>query len=372
MDKLIEKRYKSLQKLMGFLASNNLVKKTNFNYSVLMADLYHLNKLVYDSYLIFNSKVTREKKIDMLTKLTSRDGQRFISKTMAKTILDRYARQIRKFYRHFYKKQKQLGGSSLEQLQSIGKEAIDWVFFPLYKLENIPMAGNLVGIPLDIIGVMIDNVDIVMELLGPFIPTALSLLADLGSAIPIPGVNTGFAGLSIATTLGAKPLEYVLENGLDVISLFLNISRKQWGLAYLSAMEAIPAFPALMDATVTNLYTINKYVDKAKYISEITLNNVSVIAPIANEILTNPSILVQPVNFIQKIVLPNKQYIPILNRYPIEEMLPVISNLQDKITDVYSNGLNSQTIQNYIPNQQQLVNYAAQKYLPTNYNYVNQ
>jgi len=201
MDKLIEKRYKSLQKLMGFLASNKLVKKTNFNYSILMADLYHLNKLVYDSYLIFNSKVTREKKIDMLTKLTSRDGHRFISKTMAKTILDRYANQIRKFYGHFYIKQKQLGGASLEQLQSIGKEAIDWVFFPLYKLENIPMAGNLVGIPLDIIGVMIDNADIVMELLGPFIPTALSLMADLGSAIPIPGVNTGFAGLSIATTL---------------------------------------------------------------------------------------------------------------------------------------------------------------------------
>jgi len=132
-------------------------------------------------------------------------------------------------------------------------------------------------------------------------------------------------------------------------------------------MEAIPAFPALMDATVTNLHTINKYVDKAKYISELTLNNVSIIAPIANEILTNPSILVQPVNFIQKIVLPNKQYIPILNRYPIEEMLPVISNLQDKITDVYSNGLNSQTIQNYMPNEQQLINYATQQYIAPNY-----
>jgi hypothetical protein len=104
--------------------------------------------------------------------------------------------------------------------------------------------------------------------------------------------------------------------------------------------------------------------------SELTLNHVSIIAPIANEILTNPSILVQPVNFIQKIVLPNKQYIPILDRYPIEEMLPVISNLQDKITDVYSNGLNSQTIQNYIPlagPQQQLVNSVAQQYIPPNY-----
>lgn len=368
MEQLIEKRYKSLQKLMGFLAANKLVGKTKFNYSVLLADLYHLNKIIYDSYIIFNSKVSRQNKIVRLTALTNREGRPFLTEHMANIVLDKYAKGIKQFYSRFYKKQQ---GGNIETFKSIGKEAIDWVFFPLYKLENLPMAGNLVGIPLDIIGVMIDNVDIIMELLGPFIPTALSLLADLGSAIPIPGVNTGFAGLSIATTLGAKPLEYVLENGLDVVSLFLNISRKQWGLAYLSAMEAIPAFPALMDATVTNLYTINKYVDKAKYLSEVTLNNVSVLAPIANEILTNPSILTQPVNFIQKIVLPNKHLIPILNRYPIEEALPAIANIQDKLVDVYSNGVNSQTIQNYIPNQQQLINYAAQRYIPQN-NYVAQ
>ena len=364
MEQLLEKRYKSLEKLMGHLANNNLLdKNTRLNYSILLADIYQLNKLIYDSYLIFSSKLNNNEKIDKLMELRTRDGKKFIDKKMAKYVLQHYSKPINKFYGKFYKNKTFVASGG-----SMAKEVIDWVFFPLYKLEQLPLAGNFVGIPLDILGVVIDNTDIIMEFLGPFIPMALSLMADLGSALPIPGVNTGFAAASIATTLGAKPLEFILENGLDVISLFLNISRKQWSLAYLSAMEAVPNFPALMDATVTNLYTINKYVDKAKYLSELTLNNVSIVAPIAREILTDPSILVKPANFIQKIIIPNKQFIPILDRYPIESILPTISNIQDKVLHVYNNGIDTNNLTQQL--YQQAVPYIQQNYMiPNNMNY---
>ena len=40
--------------------------------------------------------------------------------------------------------------------------------------------------------------------------------------------------------------------------MFLNISRKYWGLAYLDALEVIPFFSDFMDISVTTLFMINK------------------------------------------------------------------------------------------------------------------
>jgi hypothetical protein len=390
------------------MADNGIIDKNEkLDFSKIMHDLYHLNLLIYNSYIIFKKKVSNEKKIELLMKLEDGDGNKFIDKSLAERVLNNYSKSIIKFYDSFKNtnvKLVNLNDATPNKIQNGGyvnqkfyednfidrsltnpefiynaKEIVNtpiiqeyiqkfnifnpinaiklgfnvvsfagdafiyglnWVFFPLYQMENLPIVGGLISIPLDIIGVMIDNSGFIMNFFGPIIPIIITIILNIGAAIPIPGVNTFFAGLSTANVLASKPLEWLLEHFLDLLSMFFNISRKQWGLAYTSAMEIFPTFAKMVDVTVTNLYTINKVLNRGNNFIEGMANTVDVVAPLATTYLFNPSMIFKPMTVFKNVILPRKNKIPIIKHMPLEllfsapETMKRISSQISQISDV--------------------------------------
>lgn len=424
-NKSISDRYSSLRNIFEYLIENNFISNnTTINFTEVMRDLYHLNLLIHQSYIIFKKRVSKDQKIYDLMNLRDVNGKKFLERNFAKKILEYYADNIINFYdamlvlnnrrKEFIggnknkKFSKQKGGvsgidykdnlidkllsdtefmrrnkeilmnSPIGQLLytdprqyipniinfgkmygfSTGEYIFNWIFFPLAQLEKIPVIGDTIAIPLDIIGIILDNLDLLMDFIGPVVPIALGVATDLGAAIPVPGVNTAFAGLSLATTIGSKPTELLLTNFLDIIGLVLNIQRKQWGLAYLSAMDAIPNFSSVMDVVVTELYMANKYIAKAKDFMQFVDDTTRVVVPMSLAILQNPVLLFKPGEIVEKIIIPNKDRIPIIKNLPIEKWFQGVNkltklktqleNIQNVSTDIISGKNLNKIADNYI------------------------
>ncbi len=422
MDSTIKNRYINLQKIFGYLAENGLIDKNEkIDFSKVMHDLYHLNLLIYQTYVIFKKNISKNKKIELLTQLVDGDGNLFIDKDLAKKVIEKYSKSIINFYDSFKDKNTTIinledsvnnknfkGGyinedfyknnfinNSLRDIDNVKRTkeiinsplvnnylnkfsninildianityklgsfagdvfiyGLNWVFFPLYQLENLPVVGGIISIPLDIIGVMIDNGSIITNFLGPILPTILTIIINIGAAIPIPGVNTFFAGLSTASLIAGKPIQWLLENFLDLLGMFFNISRKQWGLAYLSALELFPIFAKMVDVTVTNLFTINKVLNRGNNFVEGLANSVEVVAPLATTYLFNPSMIFKPMTVFKEVILPRKNKIPILRNLPIE----FIFNAPNTWNAINSKIANLDISQN--------INTSSNKYLKTN------
>lgn len=192
----------------------------------------------------------------------------------------------------------------------------NWIFFPLYQLENLPVIGTFFEIPLDIIGVLIDNVDVVTEQLSFIIPLGLDLVTDVGSAVP--GLGTAVAAASVPLAILEEPLEYFLANGADILGLFFNIERKEFGLAYLSAMEVFPALPEMTDMMVTNLYVANKWLDKGISFSDFIGDFLKTTNILSSPFLQDPFIMFKPKYVWDEVIYPNKDIIPIVRSIPFK------------------------------------------------------
>ena len=192
----------------------------------------------------------------------------------------------------------------------------NWTFFPIYQLENLPLVGIFYEIPLDIIGIIIDNSDLFLQPFMGLLPMGLELLIKTGSTIP--GIGNAIAAGSIPLTLLEGPIEYFIENGGDIIGLFLNIHRKQWSLAYLSALEVFPILPELMDASTTNLYTMEKWSDKGVRYSDFLKSNMEAINIITKPLLIDPLLLFEPNYMWDRVIYPNRDRIPIIKSIPID------------------------------------------------------
>lgn len=206
-----------------------------------------------------------------------------------------------------------------------GDFIFNWTFFPIYQLENLPVIGIFYEIPLDIIGMIIDNSDLFLQPFMGLLPLGLDLMIKTGSTVP--GIGNAIAAASIPLTLLEGPIEYFIENGADIVGLFLNVERKQWGLAYISALEVFPLLPALMDASTTNLYTVEKWTDKGVRFSAFMKDNIHAINTISAPFLINPLIMFQPQYVWDEIIYPNRGIIPIMKSIPIDKIKKVVGNV---------------------------------------------
>lgn len=411
MDNTVNKRYNSLKEIYSQLAMNGLIDENKkIDFSMIMRDLYYLNLLIYQSYLIFKSNSSKNEKIKKLMELKDGDGKYFISKEMAENVLKNNSKNIINLYDSFKEPKyeyislddlnKQKGGYlnkrfyennfverliNDENIRTKAKKIVDspiirenlnlnninfvklsqfalgvtkgvvvyglnWVFFPLYQLENLPIVGPAIGVPLDIIGVMIDNMGIIGNLLGPVIPIFLQLFLTLGSAIPIPVVNSAFAGLSAGSIIASRPLQWLAEHFIDLIGMFYNISRKQWGLAYLGAMNIFPLFAKMVDVASTMLFSINKALNRGNNLIEGVTNTVSITLPIAIDTLRNPLSVFSPGKYIDKVIKPNLMNSNLFEKYPL---IPVVLNARENIENV-KNRINNITNYSYNPEYNQL------------------
>ena len=205
--------HSKIDKIADILESKAKIPK--INRTQLLTNLYHINKLIHQLYLIYTSKTHPKIKVLRLANLKDPEGKKILSKEEAKVILNYYGPKIADIYDKIYSFQKktlqnrkeQTGGKpildhpkyarNIEKLQlaesqmlkwidhfhqtyekmldripfeglrnniknnKSGMENIfNWIFFPLWSLENLPVMGNFIESQLDIMGVIIDNSDL--------------------------------------------------------------------------------------------------------------------------------------------------------------------------------------------------------------------
>ena len=198
----------------------------------------------------------------------------------------------------------------------------NWVFFPIYQLQSLPVIGSFVDIPLDIIGMIIDNSDIIMEFMGPLLPVILDLITKVIGMIPLAGSVSSAIGIALMFVEPA--LTWVLTDGTDFLGLFLNIQRKEWGLAYTSALEIIPNMPSIMDAVLTNMTKTNKYLYKIHYVTDTVEDITDLSLSVTDEFLQYPLGFLKPLHLWNKVIYPNRKKIPLLNKVPFEKFNKIV------------------------------------------------
>ena len=145
---------------------------------------------------------------------------------------------------------------AFESIKSKILYVFNWIFFPAHSIETLPGLGNFASIYFDILTSIFNFSELFWGFLAKFFPAAVDTLLDLGGAVP--GLGTVISIISIPLNFLMLPMQYMIANMSGIMNMFLNISRKYWGLAYLDALEVIPFFSDFMDIFVTSLFMINK------------------------------------------------------------------------------------------------------------------
>lgn len=329
----------------------------NINKIEFLSNLYHINLLIFNLYKIYNNKnMNKKQKINMIQNLKDTDGNIFLTEKQAKYIYENNGKKITKFYKNLYKLRDNslkkgyndimYGGNTKHNVKKCknynkikgliskidinkfindNSVLLNWIFFPLWSLENLPTVGTFFEIPLDILGIILDFTDIFLEPLSPLIGPITGSLIDVAQAVP--GAGTFVSAAAIPLNFAEEGAEYFLENGADLIGMYINISRKQWALAYISALECVPLFAATVDSYLTNATTANKYLKRINYQTENIKNlilfidqRISTYEPMIHQVLENPKIIIEPELIFKNIILPNKHNIPGLNNISQDEI----------------------------------------------------
>lgn len=219
-----------------------------------------------------------------------------------------------------------------EILYNFSRVVFNWTLFPLYELENLPVVGIMFEIPLDIISLIIDNSDIFIQPLVTILPLGLDLA--LKAAGLVPGLGAAVNAAKIPLSLIRIPLEFFIANGGDILGMFLNIERKQFGLAYISALEIFPALPTLMDTITTNLYMANKLTKRGvgftEFISDVTYAG----EVVGKSYIDDPTLVFSPKYAWDEVVYPNKDIIPVLRAIPFEKIENMVNMIKSTTANI--------------------------------------
>lgn len=217
-------------------------------------------------------------------------------------------------------------------IYKISSFVFNWTFFPIYMLENLPIVGIFYEIPLDIMSIMIDNSDLFFEPILYMLPMGFDMALKLGSMVPGLAPMIGIAKIPLAMI--RKPLELYLENGADILGLMLNIERKQFGLAYISALELFPTLPPIMDTIMTNLYMTEKWLRKGVRFTEFISDIANATDIITEPYIDDPTLVFQPKYVWDEVVYPNKDEIPFLREVPFES-IETVTNTMKRIKNTF-------------------------------------
>ena len=357
----VQKINKKLDKIITFIDNYDKKHYTNYhkiNKFEFLSNIYHINLLVYNLYKINTDKTLKKnQKIKAISNFTDTKGNLFLNDKMAKYIYENYANNITKIYKRLYKlriNSKKKGyndilyGGTKETCKTKNckkyknilndfsiinfienhSDLFNWIFFPLWSLENHPSIGSYVEIPLDIIGVILDFVDIFMEPLSAIVGPVIGSAIDVAQAIPVYG--TAVSAFAIPLNFAEEPLQYFVANATDLIGMFINISRKQWSHAYISALECVPLFSAFIDSYLTNVSTFNKHIKKFNKSSYKIINSIQMInkriteyEPVITNILKNPQTIINPSIYFDKIILPNKHKFNSLKNLSHQDLIKI-------------------------------------------------
>lgn len=259
------------------ITESDINKKTIFNGFIFLSNqLVKLEKIC--------NLDTLEEKYYALLNLKDPDNKQLLTSKQAKYIieykLDDFC-SIKSTYSDIIFKIKELtenqvGGSTEEEeienkeedpmmktYESIKNKVLyvfNWIFFPAHSIETVPVVGDFASIYFDILTSILNFSELFWGFLAKFYPPAVDTLLDIGAGAAgiVPGLGTIISIISIPLNFLMLPMQYMIANMSGIMNMFLNISRKYWGLAYLDALEVIPFFSDFMDIFVTALFMINK------------------------------------------------------------------------------------------------------------------
>jgi hypothetical protein len=214
----------------------------------------------------------------------------------------------------------------------------DWVFFPLWSIENAPIIGPFAGIPLDFVSVTLANMDIMVDSMAKIVEGIRDPV--LQSAMSAFTVGTAGVGLAIAPFITPAVnsvidlFVHMTEHSIDMINMFYNISRKNFGLAYLLLMEIIPPLNELIDKIINYVVIINRSIKRNIRFVDMFIDYIDAYEEVIKTLL-------YPQAQIYKNIEPYKDklhgFINTINSIPVEN-IPVASGfaktLKLKMTDI--------------------------------------
>ena len=142
----------------------------------------------------------------------------------------------------------------------------DWVFFPLWSIENAPIIGPFASIPLDFISITLANMDMVVDNMtriaesvrDPVLQSAMSVFT-VGTA----GVGAAMTPFIIPAVNNLLDLfVHMTAHSIDMINMFFNISRKNFGLSYLLLMEIVPPLNVVIDKLINYVVIYNRSIKR--------------------------------------------------------------------------------------------------------------
>lgn len=395
MEKFIKDNSEKLENIFRGFLDNSVIKddSVKLEYNIILRDLYDVNSFLNMTYLIFrNSEIDDEKKAELIFNFRDSYGNKLLTKEQSRQVVRKYKKPLTEFFDKAYTRlfMKQTGGAVTKTItkteaDDVIKKAIkletnkiingnsiiaddddqystysdiyDWMFHPLWKLENNKHIGFLFPVPLDIIGSVIDAVN----LINPFLMVIFSkVIASLGTAAAsglggVAGTAIGalFVGVGAAVgaplgpvitstiwpAIGQPILIWVLEHYIDFISMFYNISRKNVGLAYLNALDGIPYFEVILDFVIKRLLRVNKKLGQIYPVTTTIRAGTEMTSNIIQTILENPSALLNVKTFYKIIIKRNIRKLPQFKNLS-DEQLEEFEKQADNIYDLSNKSIN--------------------------------
>jgi hypothetical protein len=326
-----------LHKVYSFMNKLGFIDTIPSNLDEISKDLYLLNDIHHYVYLIVsNNTINNKEKIRHLNDLGifTDDNINYIIENKKK-IIEPIEAILKKRWSN---KVTIKSGGFKSRHPSPEIEITDWVFFPLWSIENAPIIGPFAGIPLDFISITLANMDMVVDNMTKVVESMRDpLLQSAMSAFTV-----GTAGVGAAVTPFIIPavnnvldlFVHMTAHSIDMINMFFNISRKNFGLAYLLLMEIIPPLNVVIDKLINYIVIFNRSIKRNIKFVDMLIDYIDIYEETVKTLL-------YPQAALYKNIEPYKGrlhgLIENIDKLPVEK-IPIVSNfatsLKYKITDM--------------------------------------
>ena len=184
--------------------------------------------------------------------------------------------------------------------KNISEKVLGNIVFVLHNLENNKKVGKMISTSLNITDVILQNLDLVFEFIGPIIDEVKDIVFSILGIVPVVGEVSSV--IELIVDIFDEVILYFFEDGLDIISLFINISRKDWDMALNNLLEVVPKLPEIMGTLITNIHRFNSMTEEFLNINTNPLQLLK--HPVINNLLEK-NLHNLPINALSKIVKKN-------------------------------------------------------------------
>ena len=333
MDKFKKTRKKTLKNVLnksfqlGYLGKGDTM---NVNFDFMLRDLYFINKFFSYLYGILINGDSDKQIAKELSKIKDPYGKKLFTYKQAVNLLKKHKKPFQKLYKNLLQKNisniamiQGGGGDSLRMAYNEFGKKIDIAIHPLHHYKNLgktDLEQLLRGVPIDMVGILITNLDFIWEFAAPLVHALLTtvgsvvttsvttaagtgigaIIAGVGEVVLTPVGNIG--GPAVWTLVGDPILSMLTEKVVDIARFLFDVSNKNLGGAINRLITIIPYLSDFPQTVVGILLTIKPQIEKADDIIVGITNGLNIGTTAISSILENPGILVNKESIYEKIV----------------------------------------------------------------------